>query len=410
MKNKLKLYLDSFRIKWKENKIKFILEYINYVLLFLFFFSIPAISGTSLSFIPIILMGAICLVTIIWNLLYDRIFIDKFSLSALLFILFVLISAIYHKFIHINKTLFLLPIMFVVFYHFFSHKNFLINSINILAFAIFMFAIYFIISYFNEIINMNFSRLGEKFDDENVIGSYFAIAICIYLYKALFKKKLLLFIPILMFVLLGVATGSKSFLLIVFIVTIFQLFKLFGRRWYIPTLIIITGVAGLFCLLELPVLSSIKTRIYDLLKLLFQGNTAADPSSMQRINIFFEGLYLFTKSPIFGLGFDGVQNNSSIGVYSHNTIIDSLANFGIFALIFIEFPIVSNIKKIFSNKSNNLENNILFKSLLIFTIINIFMLVQYSSKIYFIILAMICGYYKQVFGTKDLFALECKVD
>ncbi len=402
---KILTWIQNKKTEYKQSKIKFLIKSILLFLIFLFFFSVPALSGTTLSIIPIILMGVIGGGTLIWMILYEKIYVDRIILATILFLLSTLVSGLVNGFYGINKTYFLMPIMFIAFYHLFSSKTFFNNSIRLFSLAIFAFCLYFLIVYFQDIISGNFSRLGDKFDDENVVGSYFAIGTILFTFFVFFKKKKFFIIPLVLCLLFCVLTGSKAALLLSGVGIVFLVFAFYGKkRWYIPAIFFLLIIIFVVLALQLPGMEYIKYRILVLFQFL-SGDVNADPSTLYRLSLIIDGFDLFIKKPIFGWGFNGVELNSSIGAYAHNTLIESLANFGLLAGIFVMYPSFSSLS-VFKFDKKEKEYAVLIQAFIIFSILNGFFLVQYISKLYYIMLAMICGYCKINNQNQDLLSIS----
>lgn len=92
-------------------------------------------------------------------------------------------------------------------------------------------------------------------------------------------------------------------------------------------------------------------------------------------------------------------------MYAHNTIIDILANFGLISLIFFLYPLVKAFPKSL-NKEKKGDINICILSFYIIIAIGLFTSVEYLSKWYFILLAIINGIYKSQEKERDLISLS----
>ena len=405
MKLKMKWidFLENQKSSFQENKLKYILEKSISIILFLFFFSLPSFSYNRFHNIPIVFMGILCILVFLWVFIYKAFFIDKIILAKFGFMITMLITAVIYCFKDINTTIFILPIMFFVLYHYFTNKKFLSQAISLFAFGILMFSVYFFAVYFKDIVHFDFARLGANFGNQNTIGSYFAVAFGIYMYKLLFQKKWWLIFPLSIILFLGFTTGSKTFLFLIGLTTIVQIIMLFGKkRWYLSLLIIVGGGLLIFLLLQLKTFEVFRTRIYDFISYMFSKNYNDDASTAGRYNMIWEGLYLFLKRPIFGWGVEGFRYNSSFGLYAHNTIVEILTDFGLVAFILFEIPVIICLS-MFKKKE---KTDPLFVSLMIFLIGGLFTGVQHSSKMYHILLAFVCGEYFQRISPKKYFELS----
>ena len=192
----------------------------------------------------------------------------------------------------------------------------------------------------------------------------------------------------------------------VFIILGFNIVLFFGKKkWYISLILILGAILVFFALLQLPIFSVFKQRIYDFFKYLFSKDSHDDFSTASRFYMVLEGLVLFIKRPIIGWGINGFTIRSSFGMYAHNTIIDILANFGLISLIFFLYPLVKAFPKSL-NKEKKGDINICILSFYIIIAIGLFTSVEYLSKWYFILLAIINGIYKSQEKERDLISLS----
>lgn len=381
----------NLKIKYREDKIKFIISGFLFLFLFLFFFSCPAFSYSKLHILPIVIMFIITIFTAIYEFFYNRFFVDKLIVSSIIYVLFVVISCIFNGFQFYSTSYYLLPFFFIILYHLFSINSLFYNlSLKLFACGMFLFGCYFILLNYKALISFEFFRLGSSFGDENVIGTYFAMGALLSLYYVLFKKDFLFLIPALLLFVLGLTTGSKAYILIVGLSIIFFIFALNGKkRIWLSCLILSLFLVAFVLLLQLKAFATIKQRVLDFFD--FLAHKKNDESTSGRIYYIFEAMFLFLKNPIVGYGIKGFARNSTYGVYTHNTIMELLVNFGIIAMISFEIPLFYSLKKI--RKKDN-DNYIIDYFFIIMIIIGTLTYVQFLDKLYFLQLAFFAASYK----------------
>ena len=97
--------------------------------------------------------------------------------------------------------------------------------------------------------------------------------------------------------------------------------------------------------LSLPIFSTISNRFLSML-LTFTGQntgsgTFVDYSSIDRFHMFFNGVEMMLRKPLFGYGFHGFHNYSSFGhAWSHNNFSETLACFGVLGAVLYFYPFV----------------------------------------------------------------------
>ena len=109
-------------------------------------------------------------------------------------------------------------------------------------------------------------------------------------------------------------------------------------------------------------------------------------STITRYNMFFEGIYLFTYKPIFGWGMNGFRLYGAYHTYSHSAISETLCNYGIVGFTCFFAPIIMSLM----SKKNSDWNDIKIM-LIIFMISTSIFAMSCNSKVYYIILAILCA-------------------
>ena len=398
MINNIKIFIKNEKSLYFDNKIKYIFSSFILIGIALLSFLLPGLSYTSLHKIPLLFAGFLSLMIFIYLFLYQKIFIDKYIISMLLFCLVIITSSLLNDPKQIRQTEFLLVGIFIMLYEFMSSNENKNKSIFSLYVGLSIFALCFFLAYFKEIISLDVGRLGRIFGNENAIGNYFCLGYIIGLYLALIKKKYILIITVPFFALLGALTGSKTFLVSLVMVTIAFIFLTFGKKkWYFSIAIMILGVACIIGFLQLSIFETLKHRLLTMIKTLTGNGNSIDMSTIERYNMFFEGVYLFTYKPIFGWGCNGFALNGAYHTYSHSTISEVLCNFGMVGFICFFMPLVLlafNCQKASDEKKLKIM-------LLVFIIcINLFG-VSFSSKIYYLALSVLCACSDNYIETND---------
>lgn len=387
-------YFNNEKKLFIEDKRKYIFLRIIYFSIFLFMFMLPSFTYTTLNSIPLFFAAVLCVLLFIYILKFGNFFVDKKIIFIIFFCIFCLFSSIINDINRLEKTPFLLSIIFVMFYEFLLQENQRLISIKHMFYGLLFFALYFFISYFNEIITLNFTRLGSMFGNENAMSQYFHLGIILGIY-IFYKNKnhLYLIISLVMFM-LGLTSGSKTYIfglllsLLVFVILVFG-----KKKWYMSCTLILCGLSTLIFIINLPGFEIIKTRINEFFGFLgIKDNVAKDYSSLGRADMFISGLNYFSKKPIFGYGYEGFAFNNVYLTYSHNTISELLCNFGLCGFICFEYPLFN----LLSNKRNILkEDNIAKYMILSSNIFFHFTSVLFSSKIFYISLAIMCSLDKE---------------
>ena len=350
------------------DKTKYIFEAIIYISILILSFMLPSFSYTSLHNLPLLFVGFVCVLIIAYLFKYKIFYANKCIFSMVMFLLVIIISSFLNDITQIKRTEFLLIIMCILFYEFISQDNHFIKSIYALYFGLSLFLIYFFIIYRKEIISFNFNRLGSDFGNVNAIGEYFMIGYLIGAYLVIIRKNFLLIIPTVMFMIFGFFTGSRSYFISLLLLSVCLMIMIFGKKkWYVSIISIVSTIIIILVILNLPMFSTMKSRIINMLNTLFKKNTAyIDTSTVTRYNMIFEAFYLFTFKPIFGWGTNGFAINGSYATYSHTTITELLCDFGLTGFVLFIIPIICS----FNRPKSSLGKTMDFK---IF-VVNIYML------------------------------------
>lgn len=394
MLNKINMYFNNEKRLFIENKIKYILLRIIYFSFFLFMFMLPSFSSTSLHSVPLLFAAVLCVLLFIYILMFGNFFVDKKIIFIVFFCIFCLFSSIINDISRLEKTPFLLSIIFIMIYEFLLQDSQRFISIKCMFYGLLFFSLYYFISYFNEIITLNFTRLGSLFGNENAMSLYFHLGIIFGLYIFYKNKNYMYLLMSLFMVALGLTSGSKTYIFgLLLSLLVFVIFVFGKKKWYISCILIFSGIGILVITINLPGFEIMKIRINEFLGFLgILNNGSRDYSSLERVNMFITGLNYFSKKPIFGYGYEGFAFNSIYLAYSHNTISELLCNFGICGFVCFEYPLFNLLS---NKKSVSKEENVTKYMILISNIFFHFTSVLFSSKIFYISLAIMCSLDKE---------------
>lgn len=362
--------------------------------LFLYVFSIPAFSGRpGWYIISYALMAALAGLTIFYTFIYTKFSFNKWFVIPLSFVLFAFLgTAIYSHEFRMWLTLILMFLTFAIFYYAFiaiDNKRFIFK---IIVYAFIVFALFFIIVYRHQIVHIQLSsaRLGGYFDNVNTIGFYFAIAFTLSLYLGLFFKKkleLLYFIPALVFLALGLFTGSRSFLVSIVVGSIVVMFyKLIKHKFiFLISLGILIGL--FFILINIPQLAFLKDQFDRTLYTIFGiGNSKVDTSTVQRAIWPGYAFYLGGNNLLTGYGCDGFAIYSGVGTYAHNNYAELMCDFGIIG--FLLFNSCLFLPLILSYKAKEQETYIVSILFFMFLFRNFFGVTYYTKEAYLVLALM----------------------
>ena len=367
----------------------------NIVFCFTYVFCVPSF-GESSSFLrysiylSMVMLG---LSSLIYCFLYKDLKINKFVFLIPLFVIHAFVgTAIYSKEYRSWISLVLLALSFFIFIFSFKaigNKNL---SIAIISGGFFAFSLFFIFYYRNELIhfksygNESF-RLGSAFDNENGVAAYAIVGFASALYLVLFSKKKYRFffiLPSLTSTLVGIATGSRTFLLMLpLFLLVFSYFAFRKHKWIfliIVLSIIVVGIVVMF----LPFMSTLRERFLRALGTVFGIGNKIDRSTIERTVWTDYGFYLGFERLIFGYGVNGFGIVSGINTYSHSNYAETICNFGLIGLIIFYLPLVILFVKTVASK--RIDKNFVVSFFIYYAVVS-FTNVFYYKKIYYLVLA-----------------------
>lgn len=390
--------LLKLKEKFSNPIINKVLYWAILILLGLYAFSIPSFAGrVGFNFICYVLMALLIGSTILFLLLFklDRKF-DKRTLIIFCFIISSLVGTITysHQFRGL-LTLFLLTISFFAIYFAMMIVNNNKLIIRLITIAFFIFALYYLFTYKDNILDYSSYkydefRLGWDFENPNTVGSFMTLALSLSLYIVIFQNgwlRFLYIIPVFVFLLVGFTTGSRTFLISLFIIAVCYILFLF-KKHFIIALSIIAGVSVLSVILinHVSFLATIKYRLDDTLKIFTNGG--ASGSTLERILWQRYGFYLASRRLLFGFGESGFAYASGVMTYTHGNFTEMLCDFGVIGfLLFYCFNVGPAFYVIFSDKK---DKEYVF-TILIVMLFNGLLSVYYYDKCTYVIMAL-CYY------------------
>lgn len=376
---------------------KRILYYSIIFFLFAYTFSVPSF-GESSSFlrfsiyISMVFLGSL---TTIYCFLYEDFRINMTALLIPLFCIFSLIGTLLYS--HQYRTWFSLVLLAISFFVFTYSFKILKNKhliISIIALAFFAFSLYYIVYYRKEIIDFrsytsNSFRLGWFFDNPNGVSAYAVVGFSSPLYLVIFWNKKIRFsfiLPVLTSLLVGITTGSRTFLVIVGIVILIFLFFKFSKHKFIYLGIVAGLIVVGVLLLNLPFLSIMKGRLLRAIETLFGTASKVDTSTLERAVMIDYGFSLGSKRLFFGYGVDGFSVISGMGTYAHSNFAETICDFGLLGLVIFYLPLFIFFFKAITNKKIDKCFVITF---FIYYLIVSFSNVIYYKKIYYLMISFL---------------------
>ena len=389
--------------RWNGNaKLKKICFWAIATSLFLYIFSIPSFSGREdkTHFIAYLFMALLGASTVFYFVVFEKPKINKLMFIIFSFVIFSFFgTAIYSRVFEKWRTLILMFVAMLIIYYAFVAINNVRLSMRILVVAFLLFSIYFVVHYRNIFLNfknidLSFLRVGSDnfFDNINTIGFYFSIGFALSFYLALmFKKRieLLFFLPMVIFFVLGMLTGSRSFIMTVAVGILFVLFiKL--RHKKILFVAVAAGLVGLFfVIINIPTFSFLKEQFNRTISTLFGiGEAKTDTSTVQRVVWPQYGWYLGGKNMLIGYGCDGFKVFSGVETYSHNNYSEVACNFGVVGFILYFSAFITPLFFVYKSKDKDVY---IVPVLISMYLIRNFFGVTYYSKDSYLVLAL-CYY------------------
>ena len=414
-------FSDIKRITQSENYIVAILKIASIVLFALSFFSIPTVSFiTKLKNITWVLTIITVLSMVLVLLLSkNKIRVDFISLSFILFGFFAFFSSLINGMRAFVFTPILLSILSCLIYLYCKNNKDQIKPLFIASYVgLVFFLLVFAFTYRYELIHLQFSRLGSKFGDINDIALFMGLGCVMSFSIFLYAKKWYFKVPCAVlffaFVLCGFSSSSKSFLFILAICLLTQIFVFFGKKkWWISIFISAGLISLFFIFINLPFMSGFKQRLLDMFSTLTQdqriSGSNTDLSTIDRLNMFLDGMTMWLRKPIFGYGIQGFFRASSYGGgWSHNHFSETLASFGIVGAFLFHFGYVKGICGFFTTKKERMQK--MLGILFLFFIICMFFVALNSQKIYAFLIPLPIAFFEKEKKNKEVYSIQLYLD
>ena len=390
----MKNILSNLIYKIRSNKkIQNLLYYFLVGSVSLYTFSLPSFSGRGgwnyLSYLFIALLITLC---ILYTFFYSKF---KFNFLTLCIPLFVLVASIgtiiFSKRFENLLTIFLLTLTMYAYYYAFLAINNKRLVLKTIVYALLGFAAYFFYVYSGTILRLRVSsRIGDYFDNLNLIGCYFSLGFLISFFLTvnfLKKRELFYIIPAGIFGVFGLFTGSRTFLILVIVSFLSVLFIRFRKKPLVCFLILGGTIGIFFLLINLPIFSFLKNQFAKTLTSLFGiGNAKTDPSSIHRYLWQKYGYFLASRNLLLGYGCEGFAVISGVGTYTHSNFAEVLCNFGLigFSLFYAPFILCT-----FLVSKGKKEETLIVIAILVYSFFRGFFAVSYYFKDSYLIFGLI---------------------
>ena len=364
---------------------------------FLYIFLIPSFGESSSKFSIFVYATMVFLAVSVffYCFLFDDCKLNRYVLLIPAFAIFALFgTAVYSHEFRRWLSIVLLTISFFTFVYAFKVLNNKFLIIHIISAAFFCFSILYVVHYRSELIHFKSFvegkfRLGDYFDNPNGVAAFEVVGFAAPLYQILFyskKRRYLHIVPLGMSAIVGISTGSRSYILAISVFILVLLFFAFKRRKWIYLIVLGSFIFLFIGLLQLPFMSTIKSRFIIGVQTLFGTATKADTSTLERVIWTDYGFFLGLKNAIFGYGANGFAIYSGVGTYAHNNYAEVICNFGFAGLILFYLPLV--LLLVFAIKSKRVDKSLVIAFVFYYFLIS-FSNILYYKKIYYMVLAFL---------------------
>lgn len=380
-----------------SNSFKSGLYYGIIFFLFTYIFTVPSFGESSsiLRYSIYVSMVALGSFVALYCYLYGDFKVNKLILLVPMFCLFSLIGTLIYS--HQYRTWFslvLLTISFFVFVYSFKVIKDKYLIISIISISFFLFSLYFIVYYRKEIVDFrsytsDLFRLGWYFDNPNGVSAYAVIGFASPLYLLLFlknKRKYLYILPVMTSLLVGITTGSRTFLVIVVLILLIFFYFKFSKHKILYLAVILSLLAIGILLINMPFLSTMKERLIRAIETLFGTASKVDTSTLERAVMIDYGFALGSRRLIFGYGVDAFSLISGMGTYAHSNFAELVCDFGLIGLVLFYLPLLIFLFKTISSRK---IDKCFVVTLLVYYLIVSFSNVIYYKKIYYLMFAFL---------------------
>lgn len=264
------------------------------------------------------------------------------------------------------------------------------------ALATMVFLIRYVVQFGFQIISRR--SFDDFFGPINAFAPIYAVSSILAVYYIFYGKKrwyLILFYS-LIFILCTVAgflTGSRQYLVGLVVPCAFLIIHFFGKKkWFFSFGVFFVLFLLVFAAANIPVFKTTFERFVSFFLLFSDEPTVGtDYSTINRVFMFKEALYLFSTRPLFGYGASGVTFFGSFATYSHNTFSELLSNFGIIGFVFYELMLFVPLITVYLSKIEKKDKALLY-AIVLFALIQQLFSVLYLQKILMVIVGIAGGY------------------
>lgn len=315
-----------------------LLEMAIVILFFFVFFVTIALNNISpFNYVNIGLYFVQIILIMIWCFKYGRFTINYYLVIIISLNLLIFVSGLLNNGTPLfYSTMITLPISSFFFSLFLANERNRDRVLTMFSLSFIAFLALFTIIYFQEIIHMEVTRIGQIFSDQNLLGYIFAYGFIVMLDDSLRHRVYPMLIIGAYTLFLIFATGSRSSLIISIVMTFVYIYKYFGKKRRLLVIISAVSATAIFAiLLALPAFSEFRDRIIGTLSELFLGY-GGDTSTTFRMQYILDGIEFSIRRLIFGYGAnEAALIMSRSGQSTHNNFLDMTLNYGvIFTIIF----------------------------------------------------------------------------
>ena len=332
---------------------------------------------------------------IAYSFFYSDFELNKYTLLIPLFAVFALFGTVFYS--HEFRRWFSIVLLTISFFTFVLAFRIIKNKfliVHVISLAFLCFSLFYIFRYRSELVHFKSFvegkfRLGDYFDNPNGVAAFEVVGFAAPLYQILFYKKKRRFfhiIPLGLSAIVGVSTGSRSYILAVSIFILVLLFFFFRKHKWIYIIVLACFMGLLIGMLQLPFMSTINTRFINAIQTLFGTAAKADTSTLERVIWSDYGFFLGLKNAIFGYGAGGFGIYSGVGTYAHNNYAEVICDFGYIGLVIFYLPLL--LLLIFALKNKKVDKSLVVAFVTYYLLIS-FSNVLYYKKIYYMVLAFL---------------------
>ena len=342
--------------------LRHLIQTVNFVLLFLFVtlaLSLDAVYPFNL--ISTVSFAAFAFFTVVYWILY----VDDWIPGPLTILLITLAACMLASFIAngfqaFPKThLLMIVLIYAVYLWLKSQKEHLSFYLVLFSLASIAFALLFMVYERNYVFHPGTAgRAGRSFGNENDVARNLLLCTIVQLFLVYYNKRKFMkavhALLALLFAYFVFLTGSVSNTLLLLLVLVVFGIAATPKKWRLVSASAVVVLVGLVISLiaNVPAFASFNKRLLSILSSLFttDSSKSIDSSTVARMSGAVYGIRLFIRSPLFGNGCDSVVR--AYKIMAHNNMVETAADYGVFALICEEIIILLPLFWIKKTRSN----------------------------------------------------------